>query len=333
MLDRVAAPSLETPMRKSKFLAAAAAIATLSMSAPAQAQYGMDRKQPRNAATPELPRCQTPLGTVSIKEAESRWWTQLGLSNPETLLKLMATRSNCLRVVDRNGGLAMRGVERDLAESGELQRGSNLGRGQIKVADYILVPDIVNSDSNTGGANIGAALGSFVPGGAGALLGGLRTQRAQAQALLTLVDARTTEQLYVAEGVAQKTNIGFAGGGGAFGTTGIGALAGGGYSDTDIGKVITAAYFNAFIDLIGYMSGAQPGAAAAAAPIQAYTATGPVVMRAQPSTNAPAVRSFSGAAMIYPTGQRNGVWWEVDDETGNRGWVPSTMLTARGSQR
>jgi len=320
-------------MRPSKaLLAAAATAAALSLAAPAHAQYGMDRRQPRNAATPELPRCSAPVGTVSIKEPENRWWTELGLSNPETLIKLMASRSNCLRVVDRNGGLAMRGIERDLADGGEMQRGSNIGRGQIKAADYILVPDIVNSDSNTGGANIGGLVGSFVPGGAGAILGGIRTQRAQAQALLTLVDARTTEQVYVAEGVAQKTNVGFAGGGGLYGTTGIGALAGGGYSDTDIGKVITAAYFNAFIDLIGYLQGSQPGAAAAAAPIQAYSATGQVVMRAQPSPGAAPVRTFGGGDLIYPTGAKNGVWWEADDENGNRGWVPSTQITARAGR-
>jgi curli biogenesis system outer membrane secretion channel CsgG len=317
-------------MHPPKLLATAiAAVTALSLAAPAQAQFGMDRKQPKNAATPELPRCATPVGTVSIKEPENRWWTELGLSNPETLIKLMASRSGCLRVVDRNGGLAMRGVERDLSASGEMQRGSNIGKGQVKAADYILVPDIVNSDSNTGGANIGGLVGSFVPGGAGALLGGLRTKRAQAQALLTLVDARTTEQVYVAEGTAQKTNIGFAAGGGAFGTTGIGALAGGGYSDTDIGKVITAAYFNAFVDLIGYLQGSQPGEAAAAAPTQAYSATQSVVMRASPSAGGKAIRTFAVGDLVYPTGQKNGVWWEVDDENGNRGWTPSTMISPR----
>lgn len=317
-------------MKTKSVATAIAAVLALSMAAPAQAQYGMDRRQPKNAATPELPRCAAPVGTVSIKEPETRWWTELGLSSPETLIKLMASRSGCLRVVDRNGGLQMRGVERDLADSGEMQRGSNIGRGQIKAADYILVPDIVNSDSNAGGMNLGGLAGSFVPGGAGAILGGIRTKRAQAQVLLTLVDARTTEQIYVAEGVAQKTNIGFAGGGGAFGTTGIGALAGGGYSDTDIGKVITAAYFNAYIDLVGYLQGSQPGAAAANAPIQAYTATQSVILRAQPAATAKSVRSFVPGDLVYPTGQRNGIWWEADDENGNRGWVPSTMISPRG---
>src|SRR5690606_11511904 len=164
---------------------------------------------------------------------------------PESLLKLFASRSNCLRIVDRNGGLAMRNLEAGLGSSGDLKRGSNVGRGQVAAADFFIIPDIANSDSNTGGAAIGAIAGSLLPGGFGALAGGLRTKKAQAQALITLVDARSTEQLYVAEGVAQKTNIGFGGGAGGYGTTGFGSIAGGGYGDTDIGKVITAAYFNA----------------------------------------------------------------------------------------
>lgn len=302
---------------------------TLSATAPAHAQYGMDRKQPKNAATPELPRCAQPLGAVSIREPESQWWNNYGLSNPEQLIKLMVSRSGCFRVVDRNGGLAMRQVERDLGDTGELQRGSNIGRGQVKAADFILVPDIVNTDSNSGGSNVGGLVGGLIGGQVGGLVGSVRTQRAQAQALLTLVDARTTEQVYVAEGVAQKTNIGFGGGGGLFGSTGLGGVVGGGYSDTDIGKVVTAAYFNAFIDLVGYVQGMQPGAAQASAPIQAYRATTATALRSQPSPSARAVRTFGPGDQIFPTGNKNGIWWEADDENGNRGWVTSTTITGR----
>ncbi|MDP3660454.1 CsgG/HfaB family protein [Phenylobacterium sp.] len=305
--------------------------ASLLTAVPANAQYGMDKKQPKNAATPELPRCAKPLGTAAIQEPENRWWTQLGLSNPEALLKLFAARSNCLRIVDRNGGLAMRNTETALGASGDLRRGSNIGKGQVASADFFIVPDIANSDSNTGGAAIGAIAGSFLPGGFGTLAAGLRTKKAQAQALITLVDARSTEQLYVAEGVAQKTDISFGGGGGGFGTTGFGAAAGGGYADTDIGKVITAAYFNAFVNLIGYLQTSAPtGAEASAnAGIQAYQAKSNVVLRKTPSPSAGAVRSFAPGDLVYPTGQKNGIWWEVDDENGNRGWVSSAMISTR----
>ncbi|HEY9219317.1 MAG TPA: CsgG/HfaB family protein, partial [Phenylobacterium sp.] len=228
-------------------------------------------------------------------------------------------------------GLAMRNMEADLGASGDLRRGSNVGRGQVAAADFFIIPDIANSDSNAGGNNFAGLAGSFLPGQVGAIAGSIRTQRAQAQALVTLVDARTTEQLYVAEGVAQKTNISIGGGAGGWGWSGFAALAGGGYSDTDIGKVISAAYYNAFVDLIGYLQNAAPTGqqASANAGIQAYSVKTSVVMRRQPNPQAPTVRSFASGDMVYPTGQRNGIWWEVDDETGNRGWVTSPALSPR----
>ena len=298
---------------------------------PALAQYGMDKNGPKNATTPELPRCDRPIGTAAVQEPEDRWWVSRGLSSPETLLKLFAARSNCLRIVDRNAGLAMRNQEADLGAGGDLRRGSNLGKGQVAVADFFIIPDLANSNANSGGTNLGAVAGAFGNrlGGLGALAGSIHTKKAEAQALVTLVDARTTEQLYVAEGVSQKTDISFGAGGGGYGWSGFAAAAGGGYANTDQGKVISAAYFNAFVDLIGYLQKNAPTGEEASqnAGVQAYSVKNPVVMRKTPSPQAVAVRSFNPGDMVYPTGQKNGIWWEVDDENGNRGWVSSAMIS------
>ncbi|WP_331540460.1 CsgG/HfaB family protein [Phenylobacterium sp.] len=305
----------------------------MAAATPAAAQYGMDKKGPKNAATPELPRCDRPLGTAAIREPERQWWTELGLSSPESLLKLFAARSGCLRIVDRNGGLAMRNMEKDLGASGDLRRGSNIGKGQVAAADFFIVPDIANSNSNSGGNALGAVAGAFGSrfGGFGALAGSISTKKSEAQALITLVDARTTEQLYVAEGVAKKTDISFGAGGGGGGWGGFGAAAGGGYSNTEIGKVITAAYFNAFVDLVGYMQrGAPTGAEASAnAGIQGYSVKQNLVLRKTASPGGASVRTFTPGDTVYPTGQKNGIWWEVDDENGNRGWVSSAFITPR----
>jgi curli biogenesis system outer membrane secretion channel CsgG len=315
-------------MRKLSSAAFAMSLAAVLTAQPALAQYGMDKKGPKNAATPELPQCAQPLGRAAIREPQHDWWTGLGLSNPETLIKLFASRSNCLRIVDRNGGLAMRNEEAALGASGDLRRGSNIGKGQVAGADFFIVPDLANSNTNSGGNNVGAVAGSFLPGGFGALAGSLRTKKSEAQALITLVDARSTEQLYVAEGTAQKTDISFGAGGGGYGWSGFAAAAGGGYSNTDIGKVVTAAYFNAFVDLVHYMQKSAPTGeqASQAAGIQGYTVKAVIVMRKSPSPQAPQVRSFNPGDMVYPTGAKNGIWWEVDDENGNRGWVSSAMI-------
>jgi curli biogenesis system outer membrane secretion channel CsgG len=320
-------------MRKSSILAAGLGLAVCLAAQPAAAQFGMDKKGPKNAATPELPQCSQPLGRAAVQEPENKWWTQLGLSNPESLLKLFAMRSGCLRIVDRNAGLAMRNQEAALGSTGDLKRGSNVGRGQVAAADFFIIPDIANSNSNSGGNALGAVAGAFGNrlGGFGALAGGLRTQKSEAQALITLVDARTTEQLYVAEGVAQKTDISWGAGGGGYGWSGFAAAAGGGYSNTEIGKVITAAYFNAFVDLVAYLQrGAPTGEQASqAAGIQAYTVKQAVVLRKSASPQGAQVRNFQTGDLVYPTGQKNGVWWEVDDENGNRGWVSSAMISPR----
>jgi curli biogenesis system outer membrane secretion channel CsgG len=318
-------------MRKLTAVALAAGLAASTSAAPAFAQYGMDKKGPKNAATPELPQCAKPLGRAAIKEPENKWWTQYGLGSPETLIKLFAARSNCLRIVDRNGGLSMRNEEAALGAGGDLRRGSNLGKGQVAVADFFIIPDLANSNSNSGGNNFGAIAGAFGRslGGFGALAGSIQTKKAEAQALVTLVDARTTEQLYVAEGVAQKTDISFGLGGGGGGWSGFAGAAGGGYGNTDQGKVISAAYFNAFVDLIGYLQRSAPTGEQASheAGVQAYTVKSTVILRKHPSPQAAAVRSFNPGDMVYPTGEKNGIWWEVDDENGNRGWVSSAMIS------
>jgi len=296
--------------------------AALACASPAFAQYGMDRNRPKG--TPELPHCARPIGTVAIQDAQRDWWSPLGLGNPESVIKLMASRSGCLRVVARGAALQMRQQERELADSGEMRRGSNIGRGQVVGADYTIIPDIADSNGNAGGMNLGG-IGRAFGGRFGGVLGGINTSRAEAHVLLSLINTRTTEQEYTAEGTAQKTNFSWDAGG--WGTT-FGAV-GGGYSNTDIGKVIIAAYLNAFVDLINHMQGMAPDQASAQAGIQAYGVIQPTALRRTPSPQGATLRSFNSGDLVYPTGQKNGIWWEVDDENGNRGWVTSTTISPR----
>ena len=39
-----------------------------------------------------------------------------------------------------------------------------------------------------------------------------------------------------------------------------------------------------------------------------------------------AVRDLDPGMMLYPTGNKEGTMWEVEDELGNKGWVSSTLL-------
>ena len=312
-----------------------AVLATLGLAASASAAfadpsqpYGMDRNSGHQSAG-QLPHCDRPIGVAAVKEPDRDWWSPLGLSNPEAVLKMFALQSGCLRMVDRNQGLQMRNQEEGLNNSGELQRGSNIGKGQVLAADYFIIPDISRANQNSGGSNVGAAFGRFLPGGFGAVVGSISVHSQEASTVITLVDARTTEQLYAAEGDAKKTDVGFGGGGGYAGWAGFGALEGSGYTNTDIGKIIMAAYFNSFVDLVHYMQQQQPGEQQANAPIAAQTVTRDVQLRKDPSPTSPIVYTLHSGALVYPTGDRNGVWMQVDDENGNRGWMSSAYATPR----
>ncbi|MFI4934038.1 MAG: CsgG/HfaB family protein [Caulobacterales bacterium] len=303
---------------------AAASLGAANASQP----YGMD-KSSGNQSTPDLPHCDRPLGTAAVKEPDRDWWSEYNLPQPDGVIKMFALRSGCFRMIDMNQGLAMHRQEEELNQSGELQRGQNVGRGQVLAADYFLIPDITHENNNSSGANVGAALGGFIPGGFGAALGGINIRSKQASTIITLVDARTTEQLYIAEGAAQKTDIGFGGGGGFGGWAGFAAIAGSAYQNTDIGQVIMAAYFKAFVDMVHYAQQQQPGEQQANAPIAAQRTTTDVHLRTGPSTDDPSRYTVKTGALVYPTGKRDGIWMEVDDENGNRGWMSSAYATPR----
>lgn len=249
-------------MRRVALLAAAAAMVL----APSVAQAKSSGRKAQDKAEAEIPICPKRLGTVAIVEPDNNWWQALGLGSPEAVIKMFVMKSGCFGLVDRNKGLASRNIERALADSGELQQNSNIGRGQVKAADYFIVPDIVSKNSDSGGGNIGGALGGFLGGSTfGAIAGGISIKKKEANVLLTLVNARTTEQERMTEGYYRKTDIGFGAGGGAGWWGGFAALGGGGYANTDIGQVIVLAYLKAYRDLV-YQLGGLPSDPSAAAP-------------------------------------------------------------------
>jgi curli biogenesis system outer membrane secretion channel CsgG len=253
-------------MRKLALLAALAATSlTVCAATPAAAADRSSGRKAQEKGVAQIPTCTKKLGTIAIVEPDNNWWQGLGLGSPEAVLKLFVMKSGCFGLVDRNKGLASRNIERALADNGELQGGSNIGRGQVKAADYFIVPDIVSKNENSGGGGIGAALGGFLGGSTfGAIAGNISVSKKEANVLLTLVNSRTTEQERMTEGYARKSDWSFGAGGSAGWWGGFGGVAGGGYQNTDIGQVLVLAYLNAYIDLVKQLGGLPENASAAA---------------------------------------------------------------------
>src|SRR5689334_19645182 len=147
---------------------------------------------------PEIPVCSKKIGTLAVTEPEKDWWTPLNLESPEALIKAFVAQSRCFSLLDRGKGLSAAQAERTLVSTGEMRGGSNIGKGQMKAADYVLIPDIVNENTRAGGKKIGGLLGGLVGGTAGAIIGGINLKSKTADVVLTLTDVRSTEQVALA---------------------------------------------------------------------------------------------------------------------------------------
>lgn len=254
-------------MKKIICAAAALAIAMTGSTALAASKSSARKEQERGQA--EIPRCSRNLGAVAIVEPDNKWWRELSLGSPEAILRVFVQRSGCFTLVNRGRSMQNRAMERALADSGELQRGSNIGRGQVKAADYFLQPDIVSTNSNSGGGGFGGVLGSVGGGlfgrGFGAIAGGIKVKKGEANVTLSIVNSRTTVEEALVEGYARKSDLswGAGGGGGHFWGTFAGA-GGGGYQNTKIGQIIVLAYLDAYTRLVTQLGGLPVDASAAA---------------------------------------------------------------------
>lgn len=277
----------------------------------------------------DVPRCTRKLGTLSIVDGDDpRGWTQYSLAPPQKLLKVMVQRSGCFNLVDRGSGLQAAQRERNIGGNLGLQRGSNVGQGQIKAADYVLVAEVQGANSNVSGGGAGGVIGGLVGGRLGALAGGVRSRKVEANTVLSLTNVRTTETISTQEGYAAKNNVSFGAGGGTGFLGGGLATVGGGYDNTDIGRMVTLAFIQAYAKMVEELGLVRPGdeGTAQAAPTKTFTAQRPVVMRVSALGTAKVVRTLPPGAIVYPTGNRNGLWWEVADENDNVGWVLNTGL-------
>lgn len=200
----------------------------------------------------QLVKCDKPFGKIAVYEpqdAMQKALMQFTLPSPTGLIRLMIQQSGCFVVVERGQAMRMLQQERALAGDGTSRSDSNMGGGQLAAADFVVTPEVQFSQQNAGGAGGGLmSIGSlFGPIGmiAGAVAGSVKFK--QAQTTLILADTRSGVQLAVAQGASEKADMG---GGGIVG--GLGGLAAmGAYGNTAEGKVVAAAFLDAYNNMVG----------------------------------------------------------------------------------
>jgi hypothetical protein len=209
----------------------------VAMAGVAAAQGGITKPKPgqggsvvtgsagtSGSTAPEgLERCDKPMGAVAVVEPQSEVITALlryKLQSPVGLIRMMIQQSNCFIVVERGAGMQNMMQERQLASSGQLRQDSNVGGGQMVTADFVMTPSVVFSENNAGGVGGGVA--------------GL------------VADARSGVQVAAAEGSTKKADLRL---GAALFGGGMGA-AGGGYGNTNEGKIIAAAFMDNYNQVV-----------------------------------------------------------------------------------
>lgn len=201
-------------------------------------------------APPTMEKCDKTLGVVRIDEDTGAEWYRyyvgrLGSTAP--VISAMVMESNCFVVVERGTGERGINAETARARGDEARESDTRGKGQQVVADFLLKPEIVMNKKGDSGSNFGG-VGRLLPGALGSVIGAGRVgiSSNEAATVMTLVDIRSTVRLVAAQGRSESKNFNFSGLG--FGRYGVGA--GSAYSNTDEGKMVTAAFVDSYNKLV-----------------------------------------------------------------------------------
>lgn len=199
------------------------------------------------SAVRELVKCEAPVATLALIENPAGYTvvTSHGLpSSPLPLVRLLAQQSGCFRVVDRSAGLRATVQEQELKNAGIVRQNSTVAKGKGYEAQYSLTPSLTFSERDAG-REIGGIL-AMIPGLSMLVGAAEQVKLKEAQVALLLTDNETTEQLAAATGSVRVTDLGL--GGVVLGK--LGGAAGAGWSNSNEGKVIAAAFVDAHNHLV-----------------------------------------------------------------------------------
>ena len=185
----------------------------------------------------QLERCPSPLGTVGLADTGDPF---------VPIVRTMVQQSNCFLVVERGRAYGNVDLERQLKEGG-LTRGEPTqkeGGGALLAADYTLVPSVTFAEPSGFGLTTG--LGGFFGRGGNKTDTSVQLQALGASASLLLVHNGSGAQIVAAQGSAKNYNVG----------AGVGILGGliagvNAYASTPEGKIVAAAFLDAYNKLVG----------------------------------------------------------------------------------
>jgi len=299
----------------------------------------------QEATSSTVEHCDRPLGTIAVTENPETLsaLSGYGLGSPAALLRIMIQQSGCFQVVERGAAMANLQEERALAANGDMQGGSNVGKGQLQAADFVMTPGVQFAANDTGG--IGGAISDYggrLLGGlgrvAGGIAGGLKFKEAQTS--LLVADVRSGIQVAAEQGVAKKTDFSLSGwswGGGSYQSLG-------GYTNTPEGKMVAASLLDNYNHVVQRIRN-QPtlvkasskesranakASTFAGTPVAAgasvYARLATVKVYTEPRTSSKLMGTLKRSEEAIATGEERDGFVKIDGESVSGGWVQRSLV-------
>ncbi|MEO9636351.1 MAG: SH3 domain-containing protein [Parasphingorhabdus sp.] len=253
--------------------------------------------------------CEASHGTIAITDGDTQGWTKFGLSSPRGMLGAIVQQSGCFTLHTGVDGKpanylmsAVAGSQEEIDQTMSMAKGA-LSQGLV----------------SSGAA--GAVLSKVPMGGAlMGMFGGLGGKKKTITAGLRLMNPANGQTLISGSGRSQKSTIKVLGR-----TDWVAASQGqfGQYGRSKDGKMVTSAFIEAFNGLASQAGalGAVQQTTAVAPISSSYTVAVATKMLDAPTKTGGAVRSLRADTKLIPTGNKDGLFVEVTDSYGTKGWV------------
>ena len=292
--------------RNTKFIASFALAAAMLGGVPTAASAA-DKEPPVT-----LNKCASSYGSIALVDGDTQGWTKYGLSSPRELIAALATESGCFTVHNTATGKPATFLMNVIAGDKEEVNKS------IETAKGVAMEGLVRSGAASG-------LMRGLPGGASMLgmFGGFGGKKKIVAAGIKLISPANGQTVATGAGEVAKTSITFGGAGGTIGAVANGAT-GAAYAGSKDGQMLIEAFIKAFNAVSAQgpaLASMAPAAAPAAAASASATTAVDTKMLGSPDAKSAALRTVRAGTALTTTGQRKGLFIEVQDSFGTKGWV------------
>lgn len=252
-----------------------------------------------------LSKCESNHGTIAVVDGDTQGWTKFGLGSPRELVNAFAIESGCFTPHNPASSEPADYLMNVIAgDKEEVDKSINLAKAAV-------TEGLVRSGA------VGSLAGNVpLAGPLLGMFGGLGGKKKTVAAGIRIVSPANGLTLVSGSGEVKKSALTF--GGASAWENGINAA---GYGASKDGKMLAEAFMKAFNAVSAQGSILDQAAPATQSEAKGATVAVDTSMYANADKQATIVRAVRAGTSLNPTGNREGLFVEVTDNFGTRGWV------------